>query len=117
MKYAASEKLEIIRLVKGSHLPVKRKSEKLGVSRPTFYWWYDQYLQCGEAGLEDRKSHTGRVWNHIPDTVRKTMLEMALEHFVSEACIYRLMRSHDLITSPAIMERLINAFGFAAVPA
>ena len=78
MRYPASEKLEIISLVEGSHLPVKRTLEKLGVSRPTFYRWYDRFLQLGEAGLEDRKSHPGRVWNRIPDTVRQAMLEMAL---------------------------------------
>jgi transposase len=37
MRYPASEKLEIIRLAEGSHLPVKRTLEKLGVSRPTYY--------------------------------------------------------------------------------
>jgi len=74
MRYPASEKLEIIRLVEGSHLPVKRTVDKLGVSRPTFYRWYDRYRQFGEAGLEDRKSHPGRVWNRIPDTVRQAML-------------------------------------------
>ena len=78
MRYPASEKLEIIRLVEGSHLPVKRTLEKLGVSRPTYYRWYDRYLQRGEAGLEDLKSHPGRVWNRIPDKVRQAMLDMAL---------------------------------------
>ena len=110
MRYAASEKLEIIRLVEGSHLPVKRTLEKLGVSRPTFYRWYDRFLQRGEAGLEDRKSHPGRVWNRIPDKVRKSMLEMALarpelsprelavtftderSYFVSEAYDLQLLR-------------------------
>ena len=121
MRYPASEKLEIIRLVEGSHLPVKRTLEKLGVSRPTFYRWYDRYLQRGAVGLEDRKSHPGRVWNRIPDKVRQAMLEMALarpelsprelavtfaderSYFVSEASVYRLLRSHDLITSPAFI--------------
>jgi hypothetical protein len=37
MRYPASEKLEIIRLVEQSHLPVRRTLEKLGVSRATFY--------------------------------------------------------------------------------
>jgi hypothetical protein len=36
MRYPASEKLEIIRLVEQSHLPVRRTLEKLGVSRATF---------------------------------------------------------------------------------
>jgi putative transposase len=37
MRYAVSEKLEIIRLVEQSNLPVKRTLEKIGVSRPAFY--------------------------------------------------------------------------------
>jgi hypothetical protein len=36
--------------------PVKRTLAKLGVSRPTFYRWYDLYQRFGEAGLEDRRS-------------------------------------------------------------
>ena len=31
MRYPASEKLEIIRLVEGSHLPIKRTLDKLGI--------------------------------------------------------------------------------------
>ena len=49
MRYPASEKLEIIRLVEQSHLPVKRTLEKLGIPRATFYRWYDPY-QTGGAG-------------------------------------------------------------------
>jgi putative transposase len=78
MRYPASEKLEIIRLDEGSDLSVKRALDKLGVSGPTFYRWYDLYRRFGEVGLEDRRSHPGRVWNRIPDHVRKAMLEMAL---------------------------------------
>ena len=37
MRYPASEKLEIIRLVEQSPLPVKRTLEKLGIPRATFY--------------------------------------------------------------------------------
>ena len=33
MRYPASEKLEIIRLVEQSHLPVRRTLEKLGISQ------------------------------------------------------------------------------------
>ncbi len=121
MRYPASEKLEIIRLVEQSHLPVKRTLEKLGISRSTFYRWYDLYQRFGETGLADRKSHPGRVWNRIPDKVRESMLEMALArpqlsprelavtftdergYFVSEASVYRILKAHDLITSPAFI--------------
>ena len=49
MRYPASEKLEIIRIVEQSHLPVKHTLDKLGISRPTFYRWYDLYRRFGEA--------------------------------------------------------------------
>mgnify|MGYP001794353120 CR=1 FL=1 len=121
MRYPASEKLEIIRIVEQSHQPVKRTLEQIGVSRPTFYRWYDLYQRFGEAALEDRRGGSGRVLNRIPEDVRTQMLDMALErpelsprelavtftdekrYFVSEASVYRLLKSHDLITSPAFI--------------
>jgi predicted DNA-binding protein (UPF0251 family) len=45
MRYPANEKLEIIRIVEQSHLPVKRTLAKLGVSRPTFYI-YGRLSRC-----------------------------------------------------------------------
>lgn len=121
MSYPASEKLEIIRLVEGSHQPVKRTLEQIGVSRPTFYRWYDLYRRFGEKGLEDKPSGTTRVWNRIPDEVRQQVVDLALDepelsprelavtftdtkgYFVSEASVYRLLKARDLITSPAFI--------------
>ncbi len=121
MRYPASEKLEIIRIVEQSHLPVTRTLDKLGIPKTTFYRWYDRYLALGEAGLEDRSPHPGRVWNRIPDEVRDRIVALALDepelsprelavrftdtkkHFVSEASVYRILRAHDLITSPAFI--------------
>src|SRR4051794_25754916 len=79
MRYPASEKLEIIRLVEQSHLPVRRTLEKLGVSRPTFYRWYDLYQTGGPEALEDRSPRPQRVWNRIPDKVRGQLVQLALE--------------------------------------
>jgi transposase InsO family protein len=122
MRYPASEKLEIIRLVEQSHLPVKYTLAKIGVSRPTFYRWYDLYRRFGKIGLEDQRAGPKRpAWNRIPDDVRYQIIEMALEHpelsprelavsftdersyFVSEASVYRLLRARGLITSPAFI--------------
>ena len=121
MRYPASEKLEIIRLVERSHLPVRRTLDKLGIPTTTFYRWYDRYRAFGESGLEDRTSGPCRVWNRIPDDVRRQIVELALEwpelsprelavtftdtkgYFVSEASVYRLLKAHDLITSPAFV--------------
>ena len=121
MRYPASEKLEIIRLVEQSHLGVGSTLDKLGIPKTTFYRWYDRFLAFGDAGLEDRSSSPGRVWNRIPDDVRGQIIDLALEetqlsprelavrftdtrgYFVSEASVYRLLKAHDLITSPAFV--------------
>jgi putative transposase len=121
MRYPPSEKLEIIRLVERSRLPVRRTLEHLGLPRSTFYRWYDQYQTGGPEALADRPSRPGRVWNRIPDDIRAQIIDLALEeaelsprelavrftdtkgYFVSEASVYRLLKAHDLITSPAFI--------------
>src|SRR5512133_3989611 len=79
MRYPASEKAEIIQLVEQSHLPAKRTLDKLGIPRATFYRWYDQYREGGPEALDDRRSRPDRVWNRIPDNVRRQILDLALE--------------------------------------
>jgi len=121
MRYAASEKLEIIRLVEGSHLSARQTLAKLGIPRTTFYRWYDRYQQRGEAGLRDQSPKPKHVWNRIPDEVRRKVVNLALKetelsprelavtftdresYFVSEASVYRVLKAHDLITSPAFI--------------
>ena len=78
MRYPASEKLEIIRIVEQSHLPARRTLEKLGVARRTFYRWCDRYLGGGPEALADRPSTPSRVWNRIPDTIHDQIIELAL---------------------------------------
>lgn len=129
MRYPASEKLEIIRLVEQSHLPAKRTLDKLGIPRSTFNRWYDRLLAGGIEALEDRRPRPKRVWNRIPDAVRTKIIDLALDkpelsprelavtftdaqsYFVSEASVYRLLKAHDLITSPAfIVVKAADAF-------
>ena len=50
MRYPAAEKLEIIRLVEQSHLPVRRVLEQIGIPRSTFYRWCDLYQTGGPRG-------------------------------------------------------------------
>ncbi len=119
MRYPASEKLEIIKLVEQSHLSAKRTLDKLGIPRTTYYRWYDRYLKGGVEALEDRSSAPSRVWNRIPDNIRGQIVNLALDepelsprelavrftdtksYFVSESSVYRLLKGLDLITSPA----------------
>src|SRR5690606_41969034 len=79
MRYAASEKLEIIRTVETSHLPVRRTLDKIGIPKTTFYAWLDRYAAGGFDALEDRKPRPRRVWNRIPDKIRTRVIERALE--------------------------------------
>jgi transposase-like protein len=79
MRYPASEKLEIIRLVEQSHLPVKRTLEKLSIPRSTFYRWCDLYQAGGPEALNDCSPRPDRVWNRIPDDVRERIRKLALE--------------------------------------
>jgi RNA-directed DNA polymerase len=119
MRYPASEKAKIIALVEKSHLSAKRTLDKLGIPRATFYRWYDRYREGGIDALADHRSRPARVWNRIPGDVRGHIIDLALElpelsprelavrftddrkYFVSEASVYRLLKAHDLITSPA----------------
>ncbi|MEL7049055.1 MAG: IS3 family transposase [Pseudomonadota bacterium] len=121
MRYPASEKLEIIRLVEQSHLSARRTLAKLGIPRTTFYRWYDRYLQRGEAGLQDQSPKPKHVWNRVPTDVRRKVVDLALQetelsprelavrftdqerYFVSESTVYRTLKAHDLITSPAFI--------------
>ena len=79
MRYPDSEKLEIIRLVEQSHLPVKRTLEKLGIPRATFYRWADLYQSGGPEALDDRSPRPDRVWNRIPDAIRERIKNLALD--------------------------------------
>ena len=71
MRYSASEKLEIIRTVETSPLPVRRTLAQIGIAKSTFYTWLDRYAAGGLEALQDRKARPERVWNRIPDQVRQ----------------------------------------------
>ena len=129
MRYPASEKLEIIRLVEQSPLSVRHTLAKLGIPRATFYRWYDLYQTDGPEALDDRSPRPDRVWNRIPEDVREQIIDLALDepalsprelavrftdtesYFVSEASVYRLLKALDLIASPAfIVMKAANEF-------
>ena len=118
MRYSASEKLELIRTVEGSHLPTKKTLDMLSIPRTTFYRWYDRYLEGGLDALADQSPRPGSVWNRIPQDRRDNLIEFALEHeelttrelavkytdekryFISESSVYRILKAADLITAP-----------------
>jgi putative transposase len=74
-----------------------------------------------DAGLADRSPAPRRVWNKLPAAINQALLELAIKqpdlsprelatsfvdqwrYFVSGASVYRLLKAHDLITSPAFI--------------
>jgi putative transposase len=121
MRYPASDKMEIIRLVETSSLSVRRTLVTIGVSKSTFYAWLDRYASGGFDALEDRKPRPSRAWTRIPDDVRERVVKLALDEpelssrevawaftgrersFVSESSVYRILKANGLITSPAFI--------------
>jgi len=118
MKYSQSEKMEIISMVEGSNLSVKKTLEHIGVSRSSFYEWYRKYLDYGIDGLQNNYRTPGIFWNAIPPVQKDKTLKIAREYpekssreiacfitdnngfFISESSVYRILRDNDLISSP-----------------
>jgi transposase-like protein len=93
----------------------------LPLVRPAQQWW--------TGGLERPLAPPGSRVDRIPDGVRENVIQMALDepalsprelavrftdsqsYFVSEASVYRLLKAHDLIASPAfIVIKAADAF-------
>jgi transposase len=109
----------LIQLVQNSDLSVRQTLDRLSIHKSTFYNWLKRYENSGLEGLSDKASKPSNVWNKIEKKHRQSMLELALTetelsprelavrytddsgYFVSESSMYRLLKSQDLITSPA----------------
>jgi putative transposase len=101
----------------------------VGIARRIFYRWYDRYRNSGPEALEDQSSAPSRVWNRIQDHIQQHIVDLTLEqpdlsprqlavrftdernYFISETSVYRLLKAHDLITSPAyVVIKAANKF-------
>jgi len=118
MRYSQSEKMQIIRLVEESPVSVKQTLIELNINRSTFYEWYHRYQQGGYEALANRYRPPNQFWNQIPPWEKQKVVEIALEHpeksprelacyitdkrryYISESSVYRILKSHDLVTSP-----------------
>jgi transposase len=107
------------RLVEASGQSVKKALQELGIHRSVFYRWYDRYRQYGYNGLATARRAPKQFWNAVPPWEKQKIVEEALEHpeksprelawhmvdsrgyYVSESTVYRILKAHDLITSPA----------------
>ena len=119
MRYSQAEKMEVIGVVEESAMPVRHTLLMLGINRSTFYKWYRRYAENGYDGLEDSTPRPKKFWNRIPSPVKDQVVKIALElpdksprelawhitdsygYYISESSVYRILKSYDLITSPA----------------
>ena len=119
MRYSQAEKMEIIRLVESSAISVRKTLRELQVNRSSFYSWYDRYKKSGYEGLSNRNSSPNRFWNKIPQSDKEKVISLALDmpersprelawyitdregYFISESSVYRILKSYDLVASPA----------------
>ena len=119
MRRSASEKMELIDLVERTDLPVRVTLRQLGIAPSTFYGWYARYVDGGFDALHDKLPPPRPRWNKVPEKVRAEVVHLALKktelsarelachftderrYFLSESSVYRILKSADLITSPA----------------
>ncbi len=118
MRYTQSEKMEIIRMVEESSLGITRTLLELDIPRSSFYEWYRRYQEDGYNGLALKYKNTRQVWNTIPEWEKERVVEIARQYpekssreiaclitdmgsFISESSVYRILKSYDLVTSPA----------------
>ena len=80
MSLSASEKVEVIRIVEDSELSIRQTVAELGVSRTSFYRWYQRYQTGGIDALENHSKSPRRFWNKLPESVKEQCLEIALQY-------------------------------------
>jgi len=118
MRYNQAEKMEIIRMVEGSPLSAKQTLKELAINRSTFYTWYKLYEHGGYDALRTHYHPPKQFWNEIPPWEKQRAVETALSYpeksprelawyitdnmgyYISESTVYRILKAHDLVTSP-----------------
>jgi len=120
MRYSASEKYEIIKLVEQSDLGVSRTLKELGIHKRTFYNWYHRYAMGGIDSLRPKtRGSQSPGWNKIPEEIKGMVIRNALEYpeqsarelscsiidskkyYISESSVYRILKTAGLISTPA----------------
>jgi len=111
----AQKKLEVLRAVEGSTLPVRDALAWLELAPSTYYRWRRRFRMKGFEGLYDQSAYKGRTWNQLLPRERSKVFEIALlypewssrevachisDHSgftVSESTVYRLLKREGLI--------------------
>ena len=78
MRYSASEKREMIKLVEQSSLPVSQTLRRLDINKSTFYNWLQRYRCAGDEALTDKHPGPNRAWNQLPESRQIAVVDLAL---------------------------------------
>jgi putative transposase len=107
--------------VEQSHLPVRQTLARLGILPGTFYRCTSGSGAAGPRHWKTDRPGPGRYGTASPNHVCEQVLQLALnepessprelaarfsdtrKYFVPEASVYRLLKAHDLIASPAFI--------------
>ena len=121
----SEHKLEVLRAVEASELPVLEVLDQLEIPGSTYDRWRHHFRRRGLAGLRDRPPGSRRVWNQILPQERDRILETAwlfpewsprevscpvtdrCGFTVSESSVYRILKAEGLI-------REVQALSFPA---
>jgi RNA-directed DNA polymerase len=117
------KKLQLLRAVEASELPVSATLKRLDLRPSTYYRWRRHFRQEGFEGLRDTDPHRargGRVWNQLLESERQKVYEIALLYperssreiachiadscgfSVSEKTVYRLLKRAGWIKPPKV---------------
>jgi transposase InsO family protein len=118
MRYTQSEKMEIIKIIEGSSLSVRRTLRELDISPSSFYSWYKRFIDDGYNGLANNHKTPKQFWNAIPEWEKERVVEEArkypekscreiachitdnLAYYISESSVYRILKAKNLVSSP-----------------
>ena len=109
------QKLNILRHVESSGLPVRKALARLDVPVSTYYRWRRNFHRFGVEGLSDKSTSKGKGWNRLLPEERETILDVSRDEpqwscrevacfvtdnkgfSVSESSVYRLLKRMGLV--------------------
>ena len=109
------QKLNILRHVESSELPVRKALTRLDVPVSTYYRWRRNFHRFGVEGLRDQSTSKGKGWNRLLPEEREMILEVSRDEpqwsarevscfvtdnkgfSVSESSVYRLLKRMGLV--------------------
>ncbi|HIB85463.1 MAG TPA: IS630 family transposase [Nitrospirales bacterium] len=109
------QKLNILRHVESSDLPVRKALARLDVPVSTYYRWRRNFHRFGLEGLSDKSASKAKGWNRLLPVERETILDVSRDEpqwsprevacfvtdnkgfSVSESSVYRLLKRMGLV--------------------